>query len=172
VRLGCDGSEQPQISPLRCAPVEMTKGRAALPKRVVAEHKPLGICGTRHSHSKPLGQQPHYPLSSRPERSAVERSAGRAIPIANLPVSSHTTLCHLDRSVAQWRDLRLRHSNSKPTGQQPHYPLSSRPERSAVERSAVRPIPIANLPVSSHTTLCHLDRSAAQWRDLRDAPFP
>jgi hypothetical protein len=27
----------PQISPLRCAPVEMTKGRAALPATVVAE---------------------------------------------------------------------------------------------------------------------------------------
>src|SRR5580658_3436326 len=29
----------PQISPLRCAPVEMTKGRAALPLSVVAEQK-------------------------------------------------------------------------------------------------------------------------------------
>ncbi len=28
---------RPQISPLRCAPVEMTKGRAVLPARVVAE---------------------------------------------------------------------------------------------------------------------------------------
>jgi hypothetical protein len=28
---------KPQISPLRCAPVEMTKGRAVLPATVVAE---------------------------------------------------------------------------------------------------------------------------------------
>jgi hypothetical protein len=28
---------EPQISPLRCAPVEMTKGRAVLPGRAVAE---------------------------------------------------------------------------------------------------------------------------------------
>src|ERR1700728_1146947 len=33
----------PQISPLRCAPVEMTKGRAALPWSVVAEQNPLLI---------------------------------------------------------------------------------------------------------------------------------
>src|SRR5580692_1949090 len=31
----------PQISPLRCAPVEMTKGRAALPATVVAEQDPV-----------------------------------------------------------------------------------------------------------------------------------
>jgi hypothetical protein len=30
----------PQISPLRCAPVEMTKGRAVLPARLVAEQEP------------------------------------------------------------------------------------------------------------------------------------
>jgi hypothetical protein len=30
---------------------------------------------------------------------------GPAIPIANLAVSSHSPLCHLDRSEAQWRDL-------------------------------------------------------------------
>jgi hypothetical protein len=56
------------------------------------------------------GLQPHYPLSSRPERSAVERSA----------VSLCLDLC---------------------CGPQPHYPLSSRPERSAVERSAVQRVP-------------------------------
>src|SRR6202034_3682005 len=32
---------KPQISPLRCAPVEMTKGRAALPATVVAEQDPF-----------------------------------------------------------------------------------------------------------------------------------
>ena len=34
---------RPQISPLRCAPVEMTKGRAALPLSVVAEQDPFFI---------------------------------------------------------------------------------------------------------------------------------
>src|ERR1700733_12668068 len=34
-----EGPLTPQISPLRCAPVEMTKGRAALPASVVAEQK-------------------------------------------------------------------------------------------------------------------------------------
>jgi hypothetical protein len=37
------GQEKPQISPLRCASVEMTKGRAALPGRVVAEQTPFFI---------------------------------------------------------------------------------------------------------------------------------
>ena len=37
---GCGGPKQPQISPLRCAPVEMTKGRAVPSKRVVTEQEP------------------------------------------------------------------------------------------------------------------------------------
>src|SRR3984885_456296 len=37
------GKAGPQISPLRCAPVEMTKGRAALPLSVVAEQDPFFI---------------------------------------------------------------------------------------------------------------------------------
>ena len=36
-------SAGPQISPLRCAPVEMTKGRVALPATVVAEQDPFFI---------------------------------------------------------------------------------------------------------------------------------
>ena len=32
-----EGAAEPQISPLRCAPVEMTKGRAVPPSTVVAE---------------------------------------------------------------------------------------------------------------------------------------
>jgi hypothetical protein len=32
-----------EISPLRFAPVEMTKGRAVLPERIVAEQKPIFI---------------------------------------------------------------------------------------------------------------------------------
>src|SRR6202046_2661487 len=38
-----EGPLTPQISPLRCAPVEMTKGRAALPGSVVAEKDPFFI---------------------------------------------------------------------------------------------------------------------------------
>jgi len=34
-----EGTAEPQISPLRCAPVEMTKGREALSGRVVAERE-------------------------------------------------------------------------------------------------------------------------------------
>ena len=48
----------------------------------------------------------------------------------------------------------------------PPSPLSSRPKRGVVERSAVC------LSLTAATgyygpTLCHLDRSEAQWRDLR-----
>ena len=38
-----EGPLTPQISPLRCAPVEMTKGSAALPATAVAEQDPLFI---------------------------------------------------------------------------------------------------------------------------------
>src|ERR1700679_3702084 len=41
-----EGPLTPQISPLRCAPVEMTKGRAALPLSVVAEQDPFFIALT------------------------------------------------------------------------------------------------------------------------------
>jgi hypothetical protein len=34
---------EPQISPLRCASVEVTKGRTVLPGRVVAEQEPFFI---------------------------------------------------------------------------------------------------------------------------------
>jgi hypothetical protein len=55
----------------------------------------------------------------------------------------------------------------------PPSPLSSRPERSAVERSAVRRSLLGNVLFSNYSPrkhrppFCHLDRSAAQWRDLR-----
>src|ERR1700733_8737675 len=80
-------------------------------------------------------EAPPSPLSSRPERSGVERSA---------------VLLFLDRSC----------------GPQPPSPLSSRPERSVVERSPVR---LSSTVAADHNCppLCHLDRSAAEWRDLR-----
>jgi hypothetical protein len=45
IRSGGQGNGTPQISPLRSfgAPVEMTKGRLALPATVVAEQDPLFI---------------------------------------------------------------------------------------------------------------------------------
>src|SRR3984957_20644793 len=162
------------------------------------------------------------PLSSRPERSAVERSAVQRSLLGNALFSNYSPrkrcppLCHLDRSAAQWRDLRfngpslgmfcsattLSGSVALPfvisTGAQrsgeicgstvPPWecsvqqllspealpsPLSSRPERSAVERSAVQRSLPGNVLFSDYSLrkrcppLCQLDRSAAQWRDLR-----
>ena len=43
VNISKKGPLTPQISPLRCAPVEMTKGRAALLTTVVAEQDPFFI---------------------------------------------------------------------------------------------------------------------------------
>src|SRR6202453_3446480 len=122
------------------------------------------ICGlsSPDCHSGP--QRPS-PLSSRRERSAVERSAVFHPWTVN-PVHNDPPLCHLDRSEAQWRDLRsfvpglpLRATTTLPfvistgaqrsgeicglssldcqSGPQRPSPLSSRPERSVVERSAV-----------------------------------
>jgi hypothetical protein len=79
---------KPQISPLRCAPVEMTKGRGALPGRVVAEQKlfidrgAMGLRPTQGDEKRLLFG--NYSLRKRP-----------------------SPLCHLDRSAAQWRDLRF-----------------------------------------------------------------
>src|SRR3984957_14234154 len=247
---------EPQISPLRCAPVEMTKGRAALPRIVVAKRRrfltgratcnfchldicvgpnnpplchldrseaewrdlrspitqpPLRtttalpfvistgakrsgeICG-RPSPNRRCGLQRLSPLSSRPERSGVERSAVSHHPTAAADYNG-SPLCHLDRSEAEWRDLRspitqppLRTTTALPfvistgakrsgeicglpspnrrCGLQRLSPLSSRPERSGVERSAVSHHPTAAADYNG-SPLCHLDRSEAEWRDLR-----
>jgi hypothetical protein len=40
-----EGTAEPQISPLRFAPVEMTKERAVLPETVVAEQEPPRVDG-------------------------------------------------------------------------------------------------------------------------------
>src|ERR1700683_3736096 len=45
-----EGPLTPQISPLRCAPVEMTKGRAALLLSVVAEQDPFIALGGPKAH--------------------------------------------------------------------------------------------------------------------------
>jgi hypothetical protein len=81
------GSAGTQISPLRYAPVEMTKGMAVLPGTVVAEQNPFRVEGRTAFPLRAVaeemfffldfrsGPQQPSPLSSRPERSAVERSA-------------------------------------------------------------------------------------------------
>src|ERR1700677_1842179 len=151
------------------------------------------ICGLSSLDCQSGPQRPS-PLSSRPERSAVERSAVFR-PRTATPGHNDPPLCHLDRSEAQWRDLRsfipglsLRSTTTLPfvistgaqrsgeicglsspdchSGPQRPSPLSSRPERSAVERSAVFHPWTVN-PVHNDPPLCHLDRSEAQWRDLR-----
>jgi hypothetical protein len=75
-------------------------------------------------------------------------------------------LCHLDRSAAQWRDLRF------------HGPflgmffdrgvMGFRPTQGDEKR-----LLFGNYCPSKHCPpLCHLDRSAAKWRDLRfSGPF-
>src|ERR1700691_816802 len=95
------------------------------------------------------------------------------------PRERHPSHCHLDRSVAQRRDLR----SSGPllecsvqlllSPEAPPFPLSSRPERSAAERSLCGCSLSHGVFQSSncssrkrHPPLCHLDRSAAQRRDL------
>jgi hypothetical protein len=80
--------QEPQISPLRCASIEMTKERAALPGRdVVGENLPVAelssrtLVGPAAEQMKTVSVQqllsleaPPSPLSSRPKRSEVERS--------------------------------------------------------------------------------------------------
>jgi len=76
------------------------------------------------------------PLSSRPQRSAVEGSAVRPAALPNSPsqTSNHKQKCHPDRSEAKWR-----------------YPLfPSAPIESEWKR---------------HPPLCHPDRSEAKRRD-------
>ena len=75
-------------------------------------------------------------------------------------------LCHLDRSVAQWRDLRF----SGPflemffdRGVMGHWAHQGDEKR----------LLFSNYSAWKHRPpLCHLDRSVAQWRDLRfSGPF-
>jgi hypothetical protein len=58
----------------------------------------------------------------------------------------------------------------------PDFPLSSRPERSWASgppQGDEKRLLFSNYCPSKHrTSLCHLDRSAAKWRDLRfNGPF-
>jgi hypothetical protein len=73
----------------------------------------------------------------------------------------HSPPCHPDRSAAQWRDLRFDGSLLEmfSTGEV----MALRPTQGGEKRFLF----------SNHcrwrrrTPLCHLDRSAAKWRDLR-----
>jgi hypothetical protein len=84
-----DGSVEPQISPLRCAPVEMTKGRTVLPGRVVAEQeqflsifslweRPSLLCHLDRS-------VPGFPTSRCSQRPRVRLSVKRAACRASKP---------------------------------------------------------------------------------------
>jgi hypothetical protein len=136
--------------------------------------------------------RPPFTLSSRPERSEVE---GPAVPHGAasfhfvIPTGAKRSggtssssrivllsLCHPDRSEAKWRDQQF-------LTERPPFTLSSRPERSAVEGPAV-PHGAASfhfvIPTGAKRSggtcsssrivilsLCHPDRSEAQWRDLQ-----
>src|SRR6202142_1495766 len=155
------------------------------------------ICGLL-SLPRCRGPQRASPLSSRPERSGVERSAV-CFPLTAAADGNEPPLCHLDRSGAEWRDLRSAFPSPLPRmatslpfvistgaersgeicgllfldrsrGSQRASPLSSRPERSGVERSAVC-VPLTAAADRNEPPLCHLDRCGAEWRDLRSA-FP
>jgi hypothetical protein len=80
-----EGPLTPQISPLRCAPVEMTKGRAALPASVVTEQDPFFIA---------LGGPKAHDSSGRDDNSVEHASASTGYPC------SPPYNCHPDRSEA------------------------------------------------------------------------
>ena len=71
-----NGEKKPQISPLRCASVEMTKGRVVMVRGrglgiEKAQVPPLRCAPVQHLVSL---EAPPSRLSCRPKRSAVERS--------------------------------------------------------------------------------------------------
>jgi len=91
------------------------------------------ICGPRSLNTVSGTTALPFVISTAAQRSG-EICGPRSL--NTVPGHDRSPLCHLDRSAAQWRDLR----SSCPkhfSGLRPLSPLSSRPERSAVERSAV-----------------------------------
>src|ERR1700721_2512567 len=81
---------RPQISPLRCAPVGMTRGRAVLPGSVVSEWVAFFVAFT----GEVMGLRP------------TQADEMRLLFSSHCLCMDHPPLCHLDRSAAQWRDLR------------------------------------------------------------------
>src|ERR1700722_2460855 len=77
------GPLTPQISPLRCAPVEMTKGRAALPATVVAEQDPFFIAL--------VGQRPLTPPVEMTKGGAALPATGGAEQTFFIPLGGSTT---------------------------------------------------------------------------------
>ena len=148
------------------------------------------VCG--FSQQQLSLEAPPSPLSSRPKRSAVQcsgeisvwmlflgnvfRRAGfltfalpakttRGFLFSNNSLWKHPPpLCHLDRSAAQWRDL------SVDVSLEMFFDRAGFPLRAASEDHAW--LLFSNNSLWKHRpSLCHLDRSAAQWRDLSvDAP--
>jgi hypothetical protein len=125
-----------------------------------------GTCGF-FSSDRCCGPQRLYPLSSRPERSVVERSAV----LSPGPLLRTTTPLPIVISTGAKRSGGTCgfFAPDRCCVLQRLYPLSSRPERSAVEISAVS-LPRTAAADYNASTLCHLDRSEAQWRDLRFFP--
>jgi hypothetical protein len=69
-------------------------------------------------------------------------------------------LCHLDRSAAQWRDLCVNALSWKCLSTEESWAFG--PTQGDEKR-----LPFGSYPLWQHRPpLCHLDRSAAQWRDL------
>ena len=78
------GGRKPRISPLRCASVEMTKGRAVLPSTVVAEQEPFFITlggpkGHDSSVEKHFQEGTAEPQISPLRCASVEMTKGRAV---------------------------------------------------------------------------------------------
>jgi len=92
---------EPQISPLRCASVEMTKGRAVLPSTVVAEQEPFFITlGGPKAHAPPVykvtalalvaevltGQRKAFTPGLKPGNCGTRRSRGLKSPLPRTKV--------------------------------------------------------------------------------------
>src|ERR1700677_2206453 len=147
---------------LKCGAANSLKARTVLPFVISTGAQRSGeICGFCSPELRSIPQQ-SCPLSSRPERSVVERSAVSVLLNSDPSHNSFVISTGAQRSgeIGGYFSPELR---SIP---QRSYPLSSRPERSAVERSAVSVL-LNSDPYHNSPALCHLDRSAAQWRDLR-----
>jgi hypothetical protein len=127
--------KKPQISPLRCAPVEMTnllQGHVLVSKRQRRQSfnklvsSPAPAChGTGGSMEQWAAQcdegrllsgncfpSKRYPILCHPERSRPVPARRGGIcsfrgPLLETRNLVPTKICHLDRSAAEWRDLRF-----------------------------------------------------------------
>jgi hypothetical protein len=94
-------------------------------------------------------------------------------PTTNHQAHNQRTLCHPDRSVAQWRDLQFPFPHHKSAGPQPTHPLSSRLERTrisccaAVDRAACAAFRKESRMNLAEPTQLYRKSGVAQRRDLR-----